>query len=166
MPNVAVQRVNETEKDAPIFDGLKKRFDEVRQRAFELFEKRGCEIGRGLEDWFKAEREIGSPAAELTEKDKEYEVQIALPGFDEKDVEVTAAPNEIIVHGASKKEKKSEEGKVLWTEFTSSDVYRQFLVPNQIDSDKTTATLEKGLLRITAPKSAQSVGKAITAKAS
>jgi HSP20 family protein len=167
MPNVMVHKVNEQEKAAvPIFDELAKRLDEIRQRAFELFETRGRDIGHAVEDWIKAEREIlRSPAAEFTEKGNAYEFRIALPGFDVNDVQVTAAPDEIIVKAASKQEKKSEEDKVLWTDFTSKNVYRRFQTPDPIDADKTTATLDKGLLRITALKAAAVKEKTISVRA-
>ncbi len=166
MPNVAIQKMNGSEKKLPIFEEIAKRFEEVRHRAFELFENRGCQGGRGLEDWLHAEREIlGSPAAELAEKDGAYELLVALPGFDVKDVRVTATPTEIIVHASSSQEKKSEKNTVLWTEFGSNDVYRQLQIPNSIDADKTTATLEKGVLRITAPKAIQTEKQLIAVKA-
>lgn len=166
MPNVTVQTVNGSEKRLPVFDEIAKRFDAVRNRAFELFETRGCEIGNGLDDWLKAEREIlGSPIAELAEKDSAYELQVALPGFDVKDVQVTATPAEIIIHAASNQEKKTEKENLLWTEFASSDVYRQVQIPNPIDADKTTATLEKGLLRITAPKAVEAQKKPVAINA-
>ena len=31
---------------------------EIRRRAFEIYLKRGCELGRDLEDWLQAEREL------------------------------------------------------------------------------------------------------------
>lgn len=30
----------------------------IRQRAYELFEQRGCEPGHGLDDWLQAEAEV------------------------------------------------------------------------------------------------------------
>jgi HSP20 family molecular chaperone IbpA len=156
MSNVAVQKVeNETLKTLPVFEQIEKRIEDVRSRAFELFERRGCELGQELEDWLKAEREVFAwPTAEMAEKDKEYEFQMALAGFDAKDVGVTASPSEIIVHAQSESEKKTEESNVVWTEFGSNDVYRRFGVPRPIDVDKTRATLDKGILRITAAKAA------------
>jgi len=166
MANVVVQKTDTSEKHLPILDEIAQRFEEVRRRAFELFENRGCEIGRGLEDWLKAEREIlGSPAAQLAEKDSSYELQVALPGFDAHDVQVTATPSEIIVHAASSKEKKSGKENLVWTEFAANDVYRQVHTPKQINADKTTAVLEKGLLRITAPKAVQAEKKSIAVTA-
>jgi HSP20 family molecular chaperone IbpA len=167
MANLTINKVNEPEKArVPIFEEIAKRFEEVRRRAFNLFEKRGCELGHEVEDWFTAEHEImGWPAAEFAEKHGGYELQITLPGFEAKDVEVTTTPNEIVVHAATKHEKKTEEGKVLWTEFGSNDVYRRFETPNPIDVDKATATLDKGLLKITAPKAAAVGLKAVAVKA-
>jgi HSP20 family protein len=82
-------------------------------------------------------------------------MRIALPGFEAKEVEVTAAPSDIVVHAATKQEKRGEKDNVLWTEFGSNDVYRRFELPNSIVADKVTANLENGLLRINAPEIAK-----------
>jgi HSP20 family protein len=164
MSQVAVKKVNDENKETlPVFSEIAKRFEAIGRRAFDLFEKRGRELGHDLEDWLNAEHELGWPAAELSEKDGAYEIQIALPGFEPKEVEVTATPSEIVVHAATKQEKKGEKDNVLWTEFGSSDVYRRFEVPNSINVDKVTANIENGLLHI---KAAQvSKPKEIPAKA-
>jgi HSP20 family molecular chaperone IbpA len=153
MSEVAIQKVKDaTNKALPVFEDIAKRFDAVRQRAQELFDRRG-ELGDALADWLKAEREVmGWAAAEMSEKGDQYEVQLTLPGFDAKEIEVTATPTEVIVHASTSHEKKTEEGKVLWTEFGSNDVCRRFELPQPIDVEKVAAKLEKGLLRITAPK--------------
>lgn len=157
MPNVEVQKVNGDGKTTfPVFQEFEKKFDEIRDRAFQLFEGRGCKPGHDFEDWLTAEREVlSSPAAEFTDKGNAFEVQMALPGFDPKEVEVTATPDEIIVHAASKKERKSESDKILWSEFSSSDVYRRIPAPMALNAENTSAVLEKGVLRINAPKAAQ-----------
>jgi len=154
MSQVAIRKINDTAKGtAAIFDEIAKRFEEVERRAFDLFEERGCEVGHELEDWLNAEHELlGWPTGELAEKDGTYEMRISLPGFEAKEVEVTAAPNEIVVHATTKEEKKEEKANVLWTEFGSNEVYRRFDVPNSINVDKVTANFENGLLRITAPE--------------
>ena len=75
-----------------------------------------------------------------------------LPGFDVNDVEVTATPNEVIVHAATEKESKAEQDNVLWTEFGSNDFYRRFDVPNAVNVDQVTAKLDNGILKVNAPK--------------
>jgi hypothetical protein len=32
--------------------------DRIRERAFEIFEKRGSKLGYDLQDWFRAERQV------------------------------------------------------------------------------------------------------------
>lgn len=164
MSQVSVKKVNKNNQETlPVFSEIAEGFEAIARRAFDLFEKRGGGLGHDVEDWLNAEHELGFPAAELSEKDGAYEVQIALPGFEAKEVEVTATPAEIVVHAASKQEKKGEKDNVIWTEFGSSNVYRRFEVPNPIDVDKVTANIENGLLHI---KAAQvSKPKEIPAKA-
>lgn len=84
MANVTVQKIEKREaKPLPIFEEMEKRFADVRQRAFDLFEKRGRELGHALDDWLRADHDVrGWPAAELDEKAGEYELQMTLPGFD------------------------------------------------------------------------------------
>jgi HSP20 family protein len=147
-----VVKVTDASERLPIFEEIAKRLEAVRQRAFDLFEKRGRELGHDREDWLKAEHELFSPVAELAENDDAYQMQISLPGFESKDVEITAAPNEVIVHAATKGEKKTQQDNVLWTEFGSSDVYRRFEVPIAVIVDQVTAKLDNGILRINAPK--------------
>jgi hypothetical protein len=58
----------EGHRSLPILGEIAKRFEHVRRRAFELFEKRRCEVGHALEDWLKAEHELlGWPVAEMSE---------------------------------------------------------------------------------------------------
>jgi len=164
MPQVAVEKVNGTGKTLPIFEKIAQRFETVRRRAFELFEQRGREPGHDVEDWLKAEHELlGWPAAEFAEKDGAYEIRIALPGIDAKDVDVTATPTEILVRAATNEEKRTRKGDVLWTEFDSNEVYRRFQVPNPINADKVTATLENGILKINALETASKEIKAAAA---
>jgi HSP20 family protein len=167
MANVGVQKVNGNDSgNLPILDELARRFEGIRQRAFDLFLDRGRKDGNELEDWFRAEREMfGSQVAELTDKGDSFEVQMAFPGFDAKDIDVTATPDQVVVHAESKQDKKSDTGKVLWSEFKSSDVCRSISAPDKIDPDKVTASLDKGLLRITAPKAAQNTPMAVAVKA-
>jgi HSP20 family molecular chaperone IbpA len=154
MSQVAIKKANDANKRTlPIFGEIAKRFDAVRARAFDLFEKRGYELGHDQEDWLKAERELlGWPEAELAEKDGAYEIKVTLPGFEAKDVEVTTTPTEVIIHASNEEGKKIEKGNVLWTEFGSNDVYRRFELLNPINVDKVTANLENGLLQIKAPE--------------
>ena len=63
-----------------------------------------------------------------------------------------ASPQEIVVHAATTREKKGERDNVLWTELGSNEVYRRFDLANQIEVGRVTASIENGLLHVTAPE--------------
>src|SRR5579872_331367 len=72
--------------------------DEIRQRAFSRFERRGQTNGGDLDDWLAAEREVvWSPSSELIQGDNDFQARVALAGFDPKDIEVSATPEALIV---------------------------------------------------------------------
>ena len=70
----------------------------IRERAFSLFQNRGGCGGGDVDDRLRAEHDvIWWPGVELTESDRDFRARIALPGFNEKDLKVTAAPEALIV---------------------------------------------------------------------
>jgi HSP20 family protein len=154
MSNVPIKKIGEAEEaSVALLDRFEKIFDEIRQRAFGLFEQRGSVPGRDLEDWFQAEREFFSaPPAELVEKETEYRIRLAVPGFEAKDIQVTVVPGVIVVEGETGQRSRKTEGKVLLTEFGARKLFRRLDMPSPIDVDKTTATLDKGVLHLAAAK--------------
>jgi HSP20 family molecular chaperone IbpA len=72
-------------------------FVRERNRAFELFQLRGGEHGLDLDDWFKAENKLLIvPEGDITEKDGSFELKLAIPGFEEKELKVTALPDTLV----------------------------------------------------------------------
>lgn len=157
MAHVAVERIAKAPgQPLPLLQDLEKKFETVRKRAFEIFEDRGRQIGHDLEDWIRAEHEVmGWPAAELAEDDGEYKLEMTLAGFDPKEVQVTAAPGEIVVHAEIKGEHKPDHPHIVWTEFGPNNITRRFTLPKPIDVGRTKATLEHGLLKVLAAKAPQ-----------
>jgi len=157
MSQITIHRADdESKKSSPLFAEIARRFDAIKQRAFDLFERRGSRPGHDLEDWLAAEHQLlASPASELSENDGVYQMRVALPGFTPQEIEVTATPSEIVMHAFHKNGKTTEENHVLWTEFGATDVYRSFVVTNPINVDKVTASIDNGLLRINAPEIAK-----------
>ena len=127
--------------------------DEIRRRAFSLFERRGRTMGWDLEDWLQAEREVvWSPASELIENKDDFRARLSLPGFDAKDLEVTATPNALVVRAESTHTHEGKEGDVRFCEFSGKKMFRHLDLPSEIDVDKVTASLDKGILEVAAPK--------------
>lgn len=153
MTKIPIQRSGDDQRDLPVFSELSRRMEAVREKAFERFLNRGASMGSDLDDWIAAEHEVlGWPAAELKESDGKYEVDITLPGYTDKEVEVTATPSELIVHAATNHEASGGDARVVWSEFRSNDVFRRFGFPTAVDAEKVSAELDHGILKVVAPK--------------
>src|SRR5487761_1896428 len=97
MSKVDIRKLNDENKES-LLASMETLFGRIKDRAFALFEKRGQGEGRDIDDWLAAERELlWSPPAELTETESEFHLRVAVPGFEEKEIEVTAAPETVIV---------------------------------------------------------------------
>jgi len=153
MTQVQIKRDRDGDRTLPVFRELSERMEEVRRKAYSLFEQRGGEAGRELDDWITAEHEVlGWPAAELKEANGAFEMEVRLPGFAAKEVEVTATPRELVVHATTTRRDEGQDGTIVWSEFGSSDVYRQFGFPADVDATQVTARLENGILHVRAPR--------------
>jgi HSP20 family molecular chaperone IbpA len=156
MSHVAIDKIHaDGSQSASLMDGMKSLTERIRQRAYEMFQRRGGQDGTDLDDWFAAERDVlgGSPS-ELVEKDGQFEVQIALPGFDADEVHVTALPEAIIVHGESSRQRDRSSGEISMSEYNERSLYRKVDLPAPINVDKVTANLDKGVLKLAASKAA------------
>jgi len=147
-------------EEGGVLTSVENLFRKIKERAYSLFEKRGQTDGKDIEDWLAAERELlWSPPAELTESEDEFHIRVAVPGFEEKNIEVTATPEAVFVKAeASTEEKKENEGTVF-TEFGERTLFRRVDLPEPADLDRSTATLSSGLLTVTAKKASRPEGK-------
>lgn len=128
----------------------------IRQRAFGLFQNRNGGNGSDLEDWLQAERDmIWSPTAELADGEKDYRARLALPGFEEKDIHVSAMPDAVVVQADSSHTHEGTNGDVRYCEFSDKKLFRRIELPGPVDVDKVSASLDKGILQVVAPKMAE-----------
>jgi HSP20 family protein len=154
MTELKVQKVPTTEdRSLPIFAEFERLADRVRLEAYNLFARRGSE-GRALDDWLEAERNLCWPAAKLTERDGTFVLEVALAGFEPREIALTATPSEIMIKANHERTKKSDDKqgvKLRWSEFRSDEVYRRVELPSSVDVGKITASLDNGLLVVVAP---------------
>lgn len=157
MSKVQVRKHEEASKPVTaLFEDMRKQFDEIRNRAFALFQARGGEDGMDLDDWFRAERDLFQiPASDLVEEDDRVLVRAAAPGLKPDDLKVTVTPHELVVQGESSHRDEKKKGKSHYSELSERKVFRRYALPSPVDPDKTTAKLEDGMLRIEMPKAQQ-----------
>jgi HSP20 family protein len=148
MGEVAVQK---KERES-LWDELQKMEDRVMKRAYDIFRGNGSIFGNDLDNWLTAERElVWKPAIELTEKNNQFEIKVAVAGIDPKDINVEVTPDDLLVKGETKTEKTEEKGQVHTSEFQAGSLFRSVHLPKKIDPNKVTAEIKNGLLTIIAP---------------
>lgn len=137
-----------------IFEEMDRLMQKIENRAFSLFQERGSTDGFALNDWFRAESEMVKAAPiEMEEKDNEVIVRAEVPGFETKELSIRADAQNLSIYG--KVEKKTEPTKKQhYSEISTNEVFRNISLPVNVDPDKATARLDKGVLEIRLPKAA------------
>jgi HSP20 family protein len=155
MSQVAINKWKNPETTPRTFlEHLETITDSIRERAFNIFQNNGGN-GSEVDDWLQAERDVvWSPTSELVDDKKEFRARIALPGFDAKDIQVSAMPDALVIRADATHAHEGKSGNVRFCEFSEKNLFRRLPLPAPIDVDKVTASVDKGILEVTAPKAA------------
>lgn len=96
-----------------------------------------------------------SPAADLSETDKQFELRMDLPGMQANEIDVQVHGNTVTLSGA-RKEEKSEKGKMFHRLERHSGVFaRTITLPCHVKEQEVTAEYAGGVLTVTLPKCEQ-----------
>ena len=134
-------------------------FEDLRREVDHLFE----EFGRG--GWLTPLRPAAfdqmfrnqvwnTPAVDVAEKDKSYEITAELPGLDAKNVEVTLRNGNIVLKGEKQESKEAKAKDYYLQERQYGSFERSFALPEGVDASKVEATFSNGVLTVTLPKTA------------
>ena len=102
-----------------------------------------------------------APAVDVYEDEHNVTLKIEVPGIDEKDIDVRLENNTLTVHGERKIEKEEKEENYRRVERQYGSFTRTFTLPTTVDSEKVSATYDKGVLKIALPKKAEAKPKQI-----
>ncbi len=107
------------------------------------------------ENWFRTPLFNGEnlPAVNIKENDKNFEIEVAAPGFEKKDFKVDIAEGVLTISAESKNEIKEDKENYTRREFSFSSFTRSFTLPETAKQENITAKYENGLLRLTLQKS-------------
>jgi HSP20 family protein len=138
-------------KLSSVFDEIKDMQDRIMRRAYEILQRNGGMLGRDLENWTQAERElVWRPALELSEKDAKLQLEAAIAGVEARDIDIEVTPEEIVLKAQTQHKHKEQKGFVHYCEFESGKMFRSIHLPKKIDPNKVRAEFKNGLLRLTA----------------
>jgi HSP20 family protein len=117
--------------------------------------------------WGSEAKWEATPAVDITESEKAYELTAELPGMDETNIEVNVSDGNLTIKGEKQEEKEEKKKDYYMRERNFGSFERRFELPEGVDADKIEATFKKGVLTLTLPKKleAQKPAKKIEVKA-
>lgn len=133
--------------------------DQMRREMEQFFEDMvpfswsGDNGGGGMKMW--------SPNADVSEDDKEYVVQMDLPGMEKENIDVSLQENRLTITGERKEEEKEEKKNFLRQERYSGSFYRSFILSDNVREEDIKANFKDGVLRIRIPKTEEKKPKTV-----
>lgn len=95
------------------------------------------------------------PAVNVKESDKEFSVELAAPGLEKEDFNISIDENILTISSEHKSEEtvEGEDGKYTRREFSYSSFSKSFTLDDQhVDVDNIKANYEAGVLKLSIPK--------------
>ena len=126
--------MNTLERLTPI-----REFDRMERRVRRLFEDAG---------FFP----LLGPATDVYETGDEFVVELEVPGFEEKELDVEVFDHTLLVKGGRKVESEKHERTMLLKERLEREFERRFELPATADSTHVSAEFAKGVLTLHVPK--------------
>jgi len=106
---------------------------------------------RSLSDLIGSDFVNEIPKANVIDKDNEFEIQIAAPGYSKEDFTI-AVENQQLIISSEKKKEEVMDGKFNRREFQFESFRRTFPLHHNINEDIIEAKYENGLLLVRLPK--------------
>lgn len=92
------------------------------------------------------------PSADLYETEGEFVVELEAPGFDKKELTIELSDHTLMIKGERAELKEKEQKTFYFKERLEKAFERRFTLPTEADTKHLTASFEKGVLEIHAPK--------------
>lgn len=95
-----------------------------------------------------------NPKIDISEDDKSIFIDVEVPGMKKEDMKVSLEDNILTISGEKKDETKEKNNKSFYrVERSYGSFQRSFTLPAEVNSEKTEAKYEDGILRISFEKS-------------
>jgi len=92
------------------------------------------------------------PAADVYETDGEFVVEIEVPGYEERELEIELSDHTLTVKGERGEKVEKAEKTFRLHERLERAFERRFALPLDADTERVSATFHKGVLELHAPK--------------
>jgi HSP20 family protein len=89
-----------------------------------------------------------SPPFDLYEKDDKYVLEMAAPGFEPKEIDVEVRGATVTVSATHPQRFEKKDAKYYRREMTQNSFTRTITLPQDLDPEAVTASMDKGVLKI------------------
>lgn len=96
-----------------------------------------------------------SPAVDIYEDEKEIVIKADLPEVEEKDIDVHVDDGQMTIKAERKIENEEKKENYHRVERRYGSFMRSFALPETVDEEKIAAKYDKGVLKVTLPKTAK-----------
>lgn len=114
-----------------------------------------------LDAYFNFSKTLSVPSINIKESEKAYDLSIATPGLDKKDLHMEITEGILTISAEKEKEEKEEKknGHYNRMEYNYTSWSRSFTLPKDCDSNKINAEYKNGELKISIPKAEVRINK-------
>lgn len=95
---------------------------------------------------------IQSPSANVWEEEDAVHIEMAVPGLKKEDLNINITSDSVRISGTIKEEEKEDSKKKYYYRSMESSFEQSFNLPTKVDSEKSKAKLENGVIHLTLPK--------------
>ncbi len=92
------------------------------------------------------------PKVDVIDKDDVVVVRAEVSGVKKEDLEISLGDNTVTIRGCTRHEEKEEKGDFYRSEISRGEFSRTITLPCTVDSERSSAKLEDGMLELTLPK--------------
>jgi len=97
-------------------------------------------------------RTSAMPAVNIREDEKNYFLDLAIPGIDKKDLKIDINEDVLTISSETKNETEESRDEYKRKEFSYSTFCRSFYIPENVEREQIEATYKDGILSVALPK--------------
>ncbi len=97
-------------------------------------------------------RTSSMPAVNIRENEKNFILELAVPGMDKKDLKIDINEDVLTISSETRNETEENNDGYKRKEFSYSSFCRSFYLPENVNRDKIAASYKEGILSVELPK--------------
>ena len=151
--SLSVTQSDSRRQDHPMYHPMQQIHHEIDRMFDSVFSGFGMpRFGSFLPEFPKLSEGMLKPTLDVGCTDKEYTINIEVPGVDEKDIRLELSDNTLTIRGEKKRDQEEKDKNFYRLERSYGSFQRVLSLPDDADQDGIKAKFKKGVLKISVPR--------------